>query len=155
MRECNNTTALIETQHTRALLPPFSPPPPTFVENEIDGRRRTSCVSARIRTTLGGHSAESGLEAGALGRPEQRKTATRSEWESGRERETGKAEMRKRTQSEFQFTPGRAQSNGGREKREGGGKSVQEGRETCYFFLDLSRHTYTEREREKHTTWKR
>ena len=66
-------------------------------------------------------------------------------WE--REKETGKAEMRKRTQSEFQFTPGRAQSNGGREQTEGGGKSVQEGRETCYFFLDLSRHTYTERER--------
>ena len=67
------------------------------------------------------------------------------ERERERERETGKAEMRKRTQSEFQFTPGRAQSNGGREKREGGGKSVQEGRETCYFFLDLLRHTYTQR----------
>ena len=51
--------------------------------------------------------------------------------------------MGKRTQSEFQFTPGRTQSNRGR------GKSVEEGRKTCYF---LSRSFERETHTHKHNT---
>ena len=150
-RESNNTTALIETQHTRALLPPFSPPPPTFVENEIDGRRRTSCVSAMIRTTLGGHSAESGLEVGALGRPEQRKTATRSEWESGRERDReGRDEEEDPIRISIYSRKGSVKR---RERAEGGGRVCKrEGKLVISF--SIFRDTHTQKEREKHTTRK-
>ena len=138
----SNSTTRWNGNTTHALPLSFFP---TFAENEINGRR-TTCVSARLQTT------QLGRRPVALVRTTERIGETGTEVDSHKKRVGERAEMRKRTQSEFQFTPGRAQSNGGREQTEGGGKSVQEGRETCYFFLDLSRHTYTERERETHNT---
>ena len=150
-RESNNTTTLIETQHTRALLPPFSPSPPTFVENEIDGRRRTSCVTARIRTTRGGHSAEGGWESGALGRPEQRKTATRSEWESGRERDReGRDEEEDPIRISIYSRKGSVKR---RERAEGGrGKECARGKGNLLFLSrSFETHIHTA-ERETHHT---